>query len=174
MLDLKNKATRFSYFDQFKEMEIDLSKFLQNFSDDKYELKFSNLQPVKVKVKNLFEQHRILDRYKRDGASFFNYNIENNELIENISNKFYGTIDYWWIIVLFNDIKNPFYELPLSEDQVISFSEILQDREGKYPKDVYYKLISETNELRRKINIPKETVIADIIWRFREAILRKR
>jgi len=170
----KNKSTHFSYFDQLKEMEIDLSKFLKNFSDDKYELKFSNLQPVKVKIKNLFEQHRILERYKRDGASFFKYNIGTDERIENISQKFYKTIDYWWIIAIFNDIRNPFFDMPMTEEQVVDFAGILEEREGKYPKNVYYKLVAEANELRREIYIPKETIIADVVWQFREAILKDR
>ena len=169
-----SNSTHFSYFDQFKEMEIDLSKFLLNFSDKDYELKFSNLQPVKVTVKNLFEQYAVLDRYKRDGASFFLYNIEDNERLENISYKFYNTVDYWWIIAVFNNIKNPFFDTVLSEEQIITFSKILEEREGKYPQSVYYKLLNETNEERRQINIPKEVVIADIIWQFREEILRNR
>lgn len=162
----------FSYFDQFKEMEIDLSKFLKNFTDKKYEFKFSNLQPVKVTIKNLFEQYRVLDRYKRDAASFITYNVQDNQLIEQISYKFYNTIDYWWVIAVFNDIKNPFYDMPLSEDQLVDFSKTLTTREGKYPQNVYYKLMFEANEERRKINIPKEGYIADMIWEFREAILR--
>ena len=164
----------FDYFDQFKEMEIDLSKFLENFSKEDYQLKFSNLQPVKTTIKNLFEQYKILDRYKRDSSSFYEYDIQDNELVENISYKFYDNITYWWIIAVFNDIKNPFYDLPLSEQQIIDYSEILELREGKYPKNIYYKLIFETNEERRKINIPKKEFIADIIWEFRQAIIKDR
>jgi hypothetical protein len=164
----------FDYFDQFKEMEIDLSKFLTNFSKKDYTLKFSNLQPVTVKIKNLFEQYRILERYKRDASAFFEYSIQDNELIENISYKFYDSVTYWWIIAVFNNIKNPFYDLPLSEQQLIDYSEILADREGKYPKHIYYKLLFEANEKRRKINIPKKENIADVIWEFRQAIIKDR
>jgi len=164
----------FDYFDQFKEMEIDLSKFLTNFSNKDYDLKFSNLQPVKVKIKNLFEQYKILDRYKRDSSSFYEYDIQDNELVENIAHKFYDSVTYWWIITVFNDIKNPFYDLPLSEQQLIDYSEILTEREGKYDKHIYYKLLFEANEKRRKINIPKKEFIADIVWQFRQAIIKDR
>jgi len=162
----------FSYFDQFKEMELDLSKFLERFSKDEYELKFSNLQPVKTTVKNIFEQYRILDRYKTDASSFTKYSIQNNEFLEYISYKFYDTVDFWWIIAAFNNIKNPFYDMPLSEEQLIEYAKILEDREGKYPKNVYHKLLSEDNELKRQIMIPRKEFIADIIWNYREAILR--
>ncbi len=174
MAKYKVNHQHFDYFDQFKEMEIDLSKFLEKFSSDKYKLKFSNLQPVTVSIKNLFEQYKILDRYKRDSSSFNEYNIQDNELIENISYKFYDTISYWWIVAVFNDIRNPFYDLPLSEQQLIDYSEILEEREGKYPKDIYYKLLFEANEERRQINVPKTEFIADIIWEFRQAIIKDR
>ena len=164
----------FSYFDQFKDMELDLSKFLANFSKDDYELKFSNLQPVKTTVKNIFEQYRILDRYKIDASSFLQYDIQDNEHIEMISYKFYDTIDFWWIIVAFNDIKNPFFDMPLSDEQLVEYAKILAEREGKYPYPIYYKLLAETNENKRKILIPRKQFIADIVWNYREAILRDR
>jgi len=170
----KPSYQNFSYFDQFKDIEIDLSRYLKNFSTDEYQLKFSNLQPVKVTVKNLFEQYRILDRYKRDASSFIKYTIKDNERVENISYKFYDTPDFWWIILVFNNIKNPFYEMPLAEDQLIQFSRILSIREGKYPQNVYYKLINETNEHRRNIIIPRTAILSDVIWEFREAILQEK
>jgi len=172
MSELRINYQNFSYFDQFKEMELDLSRFLETFSKEEYELKFSNLQPVKVNIKNIFEQYRILDRYKIDGSSFTRYSIQNNEFLEYISYKFYDTVDFWWIIAAFNDIRNPFFDMPLSEDQIIQYAETLEDREGKYPKDIYYKLLSEDNETKRQILVPRKRFIADIIWNYREAMLK--
>jgi len=170
--NFQKQYTNFNYFDQFKDLEIDLSKFLLNFSNEKYTLKLSNLQPVKTLVKNLFEQYKILETYKRDAASFNTYNVQDNERIENISYKFYNSVDWWWIIALFNDIKNPFFDLPLSEAQLIDLSIRLFEEESKYPQKVYYNLLFEANEKRRKINIPKRAFIADIVWKYREAIIK--
>lgn len=170
--DIKLGYEHFSYFDQFKDMELDLSKFLERFSKDEYELKFSNLQPVKTTVKNIFEQFQILDRYKTDASSFLKYKIQDNERIEMMSYKFYDTIDFWWVITAFNNIKNPFFDLPLSEEQVVEYSKILTEREGKYPQATYYKLLAENNETKREILIPRKMFISDIIWNYREAILK--
>lgn len=160
----------FNYFDQFKDLEIDLTDYLLRFSDKSFQLKFSNLQPVKTTVKNLFEQYRVLEKYKRDAASFIRYKIQDKERLDNISYKFYNTVDFWWIIAIFNDIKNPFFELPLTDEQLITLSKRLANEEGKYPEGVYYELLFEENENKRQINIPKKSFIADIVWAFREAI----
>jgi hypothetical protein len=153
-------------------MTIDLSEYLVNYSTDDFKLKFSNLQPVVVSVKNLFEQYKVLDTYKRDAASFIQYRTQDNERIENISQKFYNTPDFWWIVCVFNNIRNPFFDLPLSEVQILELSDRLANEEGKYPKPVYYKLVFDANETKRAINIPKESFIADIVWDYREAMIR--
>jgi len=163
----------FDYSEQFKDLKIDLSSFLKRFSTENYKLKFSNLQPVKVNVKNLFEQYKILDAYKRDFSTFTTYKIQPNELLENISFKFYDAIEYWWLIALFNNIRNPFFDMPLTEEQIIEYSKELETAEGKYPQNVYYKLIEFENEKRREIHIPKKEAIADIVWDYRQAIMKE-
>ena len=165
--------TNFNYFDQFKDMEIDLTEYLIKASEPEYQLKFSNLQPVVVSVKNLFEQFQVIDTYKRDAATFTKYGVQDNERIENVSEKFYATPDFWWILCIFNDIRNPFYDLPLSENQIIQLAKRLGDEERKYPEKVYYKLIFNKNEDRREINIPKAALMGSVIWDFRKAMMKE-
>lgn len=161
----------FDFFDQFKDMEIDLTKFLKEMSAEDYELKFSNIQPVKIKIKNLFEQYRIVDKIKSQGAAFETYSILEGEKPEDISQKFYDTIDFWWLILMFNNIKNPFFDMPLSEEQVIQLAATLYTEEGKYPKQVYYRLIFHENEKKRNIIIPRKPYVANIVFEFRKQLI---
>lgn len=165
------KYQNLSYFDQFKDMEIDLSEYLTKLSSDEYKYEFSNIQPATCTVKNLFEQFRIIDQYKKSAAAFLRYSIKDGERLDNISYRFYETVDFWWLIALFNDIRNPFYDLPLNEQQIIELSEKLAEEEGKYPQKTYYKLIFEANETKRQIYIPRPGYVADIVWEFRKAIM---
>lgn len=165
--------SNFNYFDQFKDMEIDLTEYLIEASTPEYQLKFSNLQPVVVTVKNLFEQFQVIDTYKRDAATFIKYSVQDNERIENVSEKFYSSPDFWWILCIFNEIRNPFYDLPLSENQIIQLAKRLGDEERKYPEKVYYKLIFNKNEDRREINIPKPSLIGSVVWDFRKAMMKE-
>lgn len=168
----ERRYSNFSYFDQFKDMEIDLTDYLIRYSSEDYQLKFSNLQPVKVTVKNLFEQFRVIDTYKRDAATFIKYKAQDNERIENISQKFYSTPDFWWVLCVFNDIRNPFFDLPLSEAQIIELARRLGDEEKKYPEQVYYRLIFDKNEDRRELNIPKSELIGAVVWDFRKEMMK--
>ena len=163
--------SNFNYFDQFKDMEIDLTDYLIRHSSPEYQLKFSNLQPVVVTVKNLFEQFKVIETYKRDAATFIKYRAQDNERIENISQKFYSTPDFWWILCIFNDIRNPFYDLPLSENQIIELARRLGDEERKYPEKVYYNLIFNENENRRELNVPKAGLVGSVVWDFRKAMM---
>jgi len=173
-----NNVTRgyenFSYFEQFSDMEIDLSRLLSYFSTDEYELKFDNTQPVIVKVKNLFEQFKIINNFKNDISTFNNYDIVDGERVETVSYKFYDTVDYWWIIYIFNEIKNPFFDWPLTESQIINLADTLSTSERRFPKDVYYNLIFDENEKRRNIIIPKKEMLSNIVWAFRSEIKEKR
>lgn len=161
------------YFDNFFEQEINLSKYLTRFSNEEYELKFSNLQPVKVTIKNLFEQSKIVQDYKTQVTTFTKYRIQDKEKLEDISYNLYETVDFWWIIAIFNGIKNPFYDLPLSEEQIVVLASTLAEREGKYPEAVYYKLIAADNEERREILAPKKEHIPNIVWSFRQDRLER-
>ena len=52
----------------------------------------------------------------RDNASLFMpYIIEDGERPDQISSRLYGSTDYWWLILLTNNIINPDLEWPLPE-----------------------------------------------------------
>lgn len=172
--ELVNRGySNLDYFDNFFDQKIDLSKYLTRFSTEEYNLKFSNLQPVTVTIKNLFEQSKIIQDYRIKVTTFTKYRIQDKEKLEDISYNLYDTVDFWWIIAVFNDIKNPFYDLPLSEEQIVVLAQTLKEREGKYPEAVYYKLIAADNEERREILAPKREQISNIVWSFRQDRLER-
>jgi hypothetical protein len=49
---------------------------------------------------------------------FQKYQLQSGELPESLSNKLYGTTDYFWTILVINNIVNPFLDWPLSDNQV--------------------------------------------------------
>jgi len=153
----------YSFFDQFPETEIDLTQFIKRFSTETpYD--FSNIQPVKTTLKNLFELTEVVDSFRRNVATFERYNIVDGERIENVSFKKYGTVDWWWIIALFNEIKNPFTQWPMNENQIVELVDRLVESENKYSRDAYYQMVFERNEERRSITIPLQQYIPEIVW----------
>jgi hypothetical protein len=159
-------AEIFSYFDQFADYEVDLTKYLQNFSSDTYQLNLSSMQPAKVTLKNLFTKIAIEVDFKKYSESFATYVIIDGDDIFKISNDHYGKIDYWWLIYLLNDIMDPLKDWPLSHNELNRLAEILYTHEGKYTLETYYHLLFEQNEKKRIILLPSTNTVVDILTQF--------
>lgn len=68
-----------------------------------------------------------MDRYKENTIFYQKYIISEGDRWDLIANKFYGTTDLWWIIALFNDIKDPFQYLQKGNELKIISPRYLQD-----------------------------------------------
>jgi len=59
------------------------------------------------KIMNIFESYNIGDVVYN--TSYYElYDVENDDWFEDISYKYYGTINLWWLIAMFNNVINPF------------------------------------------------------------------
>jgi len=76
-----------------------------------------------------------------DFSALAEYNIANGETPEMTSFKVYGTVDYYWIILLVNNIKDRYYDWPLSEQQFETYVN------GKYtnPQGVHHYEITQSS-----------------------------
>lgn len=161
----------FSYLDQFVDMEIDLTKYLESIpvTSEKYIL--SNKQPVITTVKNLFSKFEIVYNFKNNINATVSYVINDGDLLEIVSYKMYNDVQYWWVIAILNDIKEPFKDWPLSQEEVITISKYLYENERKYSYKTYLDFITEKNEAKRTIKIPTIDTLKEIIWQYRQALI---
>ena len=166
---MTTEYTYFNYLDQFVDINIDTSNVLNNFTD---KIEFSNDQPLKVTLKNLFEQTQIIDSYKTKITLFQKYQIQDDEKIEYVSYKLYGIVDYWWVIAIFNGINNIFNEWPKNNEQLYYLANKLANEERKYSYDMYYNMLFQKNEEKRNILVLKQQYILDLVWEFRKFILQ--
>ena len=72
-------------------------------------------------VTNILKRVKVKDGVKNDVALFDKYRVKTGESPEMVSSRFYGTVDYYWVVLLMNDIKDRFYEWPLSEQDFESY-----------------------------------------------------
>lgn len=163
----------YSFLDQIKDVEIDLTDYLTRFSDSIHTLKFSNLQPVVATIKNIFEKQQLVKDYKEKGASFILHQIIDGELPEDVAIQYYDSEDFWWVVLLFNDIQSPLTEWPLTEDQMEYIANIKVEKENKYTKDAYKQLLFENNESKRSIEILKPAQLMDLISQFRNKFVEE-
>ena len=68
-------------------------------------------------VTNLLRRVQIKGGLKESGALFDMYDVGGEETPESVSEQFYGDQKYYWIILLFNNVKDRFYDWPLSSEQ---------------------------------------------------------
>lgn len=79
---------------------------------------FENLPTVtystNYSVKNIFKRFKFVDAI--DNEDIINVRMLNNETLHSLSYKYYGDETFWWVLALMNDIKDIFFEIPLSND----------------------------------------------------------
>ena len=68
-------------------------------------------------VTNLLRRVQIKEGLKESGALFDLYDVGGEETPESISEQFYGDQKFYWIILLFNNVKDRYYDWPLTSEQ---------------------------------------------------------
>ena len=68
-------------------------------------------------VTNILKRVKVRDDVKNDVSMFDKYQVVAGESPEIVSYRLYDTVDYYWTILLMNNIRDRFYEWPLSEQQ---------------------------------------------------------
>ena len=74
-------------------------------------------------VVDIFKRAVLSKEFQENNSYFEKYEVLDGETPENVSFRFYGTQDLYWLILLTNNIVDPRYEWPLSEQNLIKFVE---------------------------------------------------
>lgn len=69
-------------------------------------------------VKNILARAKIVDAMRSLASAYAEYTIEDGERPEHIAHRVYGRADYHWIILLFNEIHDPYFSWPLSINEL--------------------------------------------------------
>lgn len=68
-------------------------------------------------VKNILVRAKITDGLKALMSSYAEYSIADGEKPEHIAHRVYGRTDYHWIVLMFNEIHDPYFSWPLSSSE---------------------------------------------------------
>lgn len=160
--------TFYDFFQQFTDITVDNSEYSDRYLKP-FNIGFSNDQQVKVTLKNIFNNIKLIEELKKDISNFEVYRLTPGERVELTSYNIYGTIELWWVLCVFNYITNPLTQWCLSEEQIRTLAEKMVLNENKYSFDAYFTILSDVNESRRKITVPKRSSIPKIIFEFKKA-----
>jgi len=65
----------------------------------------------RIQFVNVFRSFVIAKSIKENSLAFEFYTVEDEEFLDDISSKFYGSPNLWWVVAEFNDETNPFEAL---------------------------------------------------------------
>lgn len=88
---------------------------------------FATGQRNGVLLTNILTRSTFLTEIMDNTAVFYEYQVKDDETAEIIADKLYGDPNRHWIVLLFNQIINPFYEFPLSIERL---EKMIQNKYG--------------------------------------------
>jgi hypothetical protein len=131
--------------------------FIPDIEYDKKPIQYPFSESDFVVAKNFFRRYQVNPDVFSYSVYFKKYSVEDNDRLDTIAEEAYGNPFYDWVIVLTNNIINPSFALPLSENNLRKFLEKTYD--DPYGEIKHYK----TYELRNNNNdiVLKEGLIVD-------------
>jgi hypothetical protein len=81
---------------------------------------------------NILARSAFLSEVISNVSLFYDYQVKDGETAEIIADKLYGDVNRAWIVLLFNQLHNPFYDFPLVIEQLhdlitTKYSQSLED-----------------------------------------------
>lgn len=69
-------------------------------------------------VKNLLARAKLSDSIRKQKSNFYPYTMDSVDRIDNLANLYYDQPGYTWLIWLTNNTIDPYFDLPLSEEDL--------------------------------------------------------
>lgn len=91
-----------------------------------------------------------------------NYQVKDGDTLDTIAYDIHGDVKYWWVVAILNDIKDPFYDLPLTFESLRKWFDILVE-EGIKVLDDWNDFVKENNK-KRNIVILKHKYLPEFIY----------
>ncbi len=85
-----------------------MSKYFTNYPTIEYQGK---------KVRDLTKRSKARDDVLQDPYIFLPYTVREGEKPETIAQLYYGSVDDTWMVLLANNITDPYYEWPMDDEE---------------------------------------------------------
>jgi hypothetical protein len=66
-------------------------------------------------VTNLMTRFKMQESFKTNSAAYTTYSIRDGDTPEILAHKFYGDVEYHWVILTYNNLMDPQFNWPLEE-----------------------------------------------------------
>jgi hypothetical protein len=99
-----------------------MAGYFSNFPSTPYNV-FNTTNITPQVVTNILARSTFLKEILENTAIYYEYVMKENDTPESIADKLYGSPTRHWIVLLFNQIINPFYDLPLTSEALTKYIE---------------------------------------------------
>ena len=134
------------YFNQFPTIEYDVTG-----------------DGTKTTIKDLLLRVKVRDYVKNNRAWFAKYIVEQDETPDMVAFKVYGRTTYHWIILMFNQITNPYYDWPLKNRDFYAF---INDKYSNPSAVHHYEIPQESGNTNIKIKVESDVTGAVEVTNF--------
>jgi hypothetical protein len=72
-------------------------------------------------ITNIITRFVFDSQLKENTSAFYPYQVQDSDTPEIIADKYYGNVEYHWVVLLFNNIIDPQFDWPLKSDTLIDY-----------------------------------------------------
>jgi|TARA_B110000967_G_scaffold189765_1_gene213803 hypothetical protein len=96
---------------------------------------------VKKLVPDIFRRIKIRNKIKDNFMLFDRYDVDSGDKPEDVAFKVYGSADLHWVVLLTNNIINPYYEWPLGD---YAFQQFVYDKYSN-PEQIHHYEVTQSS-----------------------------
>jgi len=111
-------------------------------------------------IKDILLRVKMKDAIKSRYAIFEKYDIKDGETPEKVAYENYGDPNLYWIILMTNEILNPFYDWPLS---IRDFERYIADKYDSPYDTHHYEIAQSSGTTTKMVTVPSTTPLAEAI-----------
>ena len=72
-------------------------------------------------LRNILIRTKLLSQISRNPMLFYKYTIQEQDTPESIAHKYYGDVYRYWIVLISNEIMDPQWQWPLTNQQLLTY-----------------------------------------------------
>lgn len=143
-------------------------------------------------IQDIARRITLSDELKNNNSLFDLYDVQDGETPEIVADKFYKNSQYHWVILLTNDIVDPRYEWPLSQNNLVEYCKTKYGDANLYATHHFvnangfevnstafgavpvsnFQYEDDTNEDKRRIKVLSSEVLSELVSNFEGLINR--
>lgn len=138
-----------------------MSNYFSFFPTTSHDLKDVNRV---TEVTNILRRFKVRTKVKNIVGTYYDYTMHEGDRMDSIAERYYGDSNLAWVILHFNDIVDPYYDLPLFGKQ---FSDYITEKYGSVTVaratiKNYFRILQQEKLLIDGTRIPKEQIVVDL------------